>query len=83
MKNASPKKIPILDLNHSAFQKYHKNEPELEMQGSRGVFMFNADNKFFDLSARYNQNEPVPVLDFVNCQRQLKAQLMALKQGQR
>lgn len=83
MKKSSPKKIPILDLNHSAFQKHHDNEPELEMQGSRGVFMFKPDDKFFELSARYNRNEPVPVLDFVNCQRQLKAQLMALKKGQR
>jgi hypothetical protein len=73
------RRIPVLDLNQSAFQKYHDNNPEIEMQGTRGVFLFNADNEFFDLSARYNQNEDVPVLDLVNYQRQLKAQLMALK----
>jgi hypothetical protein len=79
MKKSQLQKISILDLNLSAFQMYHGNNPTIEMQGSRGVFLFNTDDRFFDLSERYNRNEPIPSLDFVNCQRQLKARLMTLK----
>ncbi len=76
-----PRKISVLDLNLSAFQMYHGNDPVIEMQGSRAAFMFNADDKFFELSERYNRNELIPALDFVNCQRQLKSKLMAMKGG--
>jgi len=56
----------------------------MEMKRLSGyALLFNADNTFYELSARYNSNEPVNVLDFVNAQRQLKARMFALKGGQR
>jgi hypothetical protein len=79
MEKGDPRKIPVLDLNQAAFQFLYGNEPELIMQGSRGAFFFVADDKFFDLSERYNGNEAVRCLDFVNAQRQLKSRLMAAK----
>ena len=82
-KKVSPK-IPVLDIpGLAAFQRLHGNEAEMEMNGSRVTLLFNADNTFYELSARYNSNEPVNVLDFVNAQRQLKARMFALKGGQR
>lgn len=76
------RKIPVLDIpGLSAFQFYHDNEPELEMQGTRAVALFVADDRFYELSERYNRNEPVKVLDFCNKQRQLKAKMFSLKGG--
>ncbi len=75
-------KVPVLDIpGLSTFQDYHENPPELEMQGTRITAMFKADQRFFELAERYNRNELVNVLDFVNCQRKLKAKMLALKHG--
>jgi len=41
--------------------------------------LFPADDVFYKLSARFNRNEPVPVLDFVNAQRQLRAMMFSKK----
>lgn len=81
-KTSIPSKIQILDLNFAAFQRLHGNEPELELNGTRVSFLFNVDATFHKLSASYNSNEPVSVLDFVSEQRQLRAMMMAMK-GQR
>lgn len=78
----TPSKIQILDLNFSAFQRLHGNIPELELNGTRVSFLFNADDTFHKLSASYNSNESVNVLDFVNAQRQLRAMMMSMKSGQ-
>lgn len=80
-----PKKIPVLDIPElGAFQYLYGNEPEMELNGTRVTLLFDANNLFYELSARYNSNEPIPVLDFLHAQRQLKAKMFALKlRGQR
>jgi hypothetical protein len=80
-KSALPK-IPVHDLNFSAFQLLHGNVPELIMQGTRVIFLFNADEAFQRISEKYNQNETVKVLDFVNTTRQLRAMMLSLRNGQ-
>jgi hypothetical protein len=76
------RKIPVLDLNQSAFHKLHDDDPEEEVQpGGRVAFMHEAGERFYELAARYNANESVPVQDFVSCQRQLRARMIALKNG--
>jgi hypothetical protein len=79
MKKSTPSKIQILDLNFAAHQRLHGNIPKLELNGSRVSFLFNADDTFYKLSASYNSNELVNVLDFVNAQRQLRAMMMSMK----
>jgi len=83
MKNAKgktlPAKIPILDLHLSAFQHLHGNTPTLELQGGRVVFFFPTNDVFYALAARFNGNEPTPVLDLVNAQRQLRAMMLSKK----
>lgn len=80
MKKDSPRKIPVLDIpGLSAFQHLCGNTPEMVIQGSRVVCLFEADDVFYELSARYNGNEFVRVLDLVNSQRQLRAMMLALK----
>ncbi|MGD0884913.1 MAG: hypothetical protein ABSA46_08580 [Thermodesulfovibrionales bacterium] len=76
------KKIPILDIpGHGSFQFLHGNNPEMAMNGTRVTLLFDANETFYELSARYNNNEPVNVLDFVNAQRQLKARMFSMKAG--
>jgi len=76
-------KIPIFDLNLSAFQHLHGNTPQLELQGTRVTFLFNPDDTFYRISGLYNANTPVNAVDFVNAQRQLRAMMLAKKGGQR
>lgn len=74
------KRIPVLDIpGLGAFQHLHGNEPEMTLNGSRVTLLFNADDRFYELSARFNSNEAVPVLDFLNCQRLLRAKMFAMK----
>lgn len=73
------RKIPILDLNLSAFQKLFGNDPELVNQGGRVVFMFATDDKFYRLSELYNSNVEVNVLDYVRSQRELKSKMLSMK----
>jgi hypothetical protein len=75
----SLRKIPILDLNLSAFQHLHGNTPELVSQGGRVVFMFDSDDNFYKLSELYNNNISVAVLDMVNAQRELKSKMLSMK----
>jgi hypothetical protein len=81
-KKAPPQKIPVLDLlGLTSFQRLHENPGELIVQGTRVVALFDADKKFYEVAERFNQNEPVPVLDFLHAQREIKAMMMTLKQG--
>ncbi len=73
-------KIPINDIYFSSFQALHGNEPEIITQGTRAIFMFNSDDAFYAISAKYNQNEAVNVLDFVNALRRIRG-LMLSKRG--
>lgn len=72
-------KIPVIDLNLSAFQHLHNNTPELELQGTRVIFLFNPDETFYRLSALYNGNSSVNILDYVNAQRQLRVMMLSMK----
>jgi hypothetical protein len=75
-------KIPLLDLTGlTAFQRLHGNSYEMTMQGNRGVAMFEANRTFYELAEKFNRNEPVQVIDFLQAQREVKAELMTLKQG--
>lgn len=77
----SAPKIPILDIpGQGAFQFLHGNKPEMALNGTRVTLFFNADDRFYELAARFNGNESVPVLDFLNAQRQLKAKMFAMKE---
>lgn len=74
---------PVLDLNFAAYQYLHGNTPELELQGTRIIFMFIPNEEFSRVSESYNRNSPVNVLDFVSAQRQLRAMMMAAKGSHR
>lgn len=77
-----PPIIGILDINHAGYQKANGNEPELEQEATgRVVFNFRADDRFYELSAQYNRNHAIGCLDLANAVRQLKAAMLAIKNG--
>jgi len=75
-------KIPLSDIYLSSFQALHGNEPEIITQGTRAVFLFNADDTFYVLSERYNKNEAVNVADFVNALRRIRSRMLTARRGQ-
>jgi len=79
MGKTSVQRISQLDINQASFQALNGNEPDLELQGGRVVFVFQADEDFYRLSSLYNDNSPVNVLDFVNALRKLRAKMLSLK----
>jgi hypothetical protein len=79
MGKASIQRISQLDIHHASFQDMNGNEPGLELQGGRVVFVWEATEDFYRLSSLYNDNSPVNVLDFVNALRRLRAKMLSLK----
>ncbi len=80
--NDTPKAIPILDLTGlTSYHRLNKNSYDLVMQGTRGVAMFEPNKRFYEIMERFNRNEPVNVIDFLQAQREVKAELMSLKRG--
>ena len=74
------RKIPILDIpGLGTFQLLHGNDPEMVINGTRVTLLFKADETFYDLSARFSNNEKINVIDFLNSQRQLKARMLSMK----
>ncbi|MDA8103911.1 MAG: hypothetical protein M0Z71_00880 [Nitrospiraceae bacterium] len=75
-----PRKIPVLDiLGFGTFLSYNGKDDEMVMTGTRASLLYEADAKFYELAERYNKNERVNVLDFLNCQRQMKARMVGMK----
>lgn len=71
--------ITILDLNEVAFLKLHGIEPHFEKQGTRIIFVFEATDDFFDISALYKTNPPVPVLDFVRELKTMRGRMLSMR----
>lgn len=78
----TPAKIPINDIYLSSFQTLNGNEPEVITVGTRAVFMFNADETFYAICQRYNENEQVSVVDFVNALRHMRALMLSKRNPQ-
>lgn len=74
------RKVPVLDIpGLSSFQRLHGNAPEMLLQGTRVICLFEPNDLFYELSERFNRNEGVNVLDFLKAQRELRAQMFALR----
>jgi hypothetical protein len=72
--------IPLLDLNGLlSFLHYHKFKFELRELGGRVSGHVEANERFYELSERFNSNESVHCLDFVHCQREIRAMTMTIK----
>lgn len=69
--------LPVLDLYQAAYLQLQRVDPTLARQGSRVVFQFPNTPQVIRAMQDYNDNPPVPVLDFVSNLRQLRARMLA------
>ncbi len=76
------RKVPVSDLNGlTPFNLLFDNTPDFVLQGKRVSALFEPTDTFYDLARRFNENEAVPVQDFLRCQREIRQKVLALKGG--
>ena len=83
-KQIPPRQIPEFidehDLNKGAHHVCLGLKCEVIMDPTgRASFRFPADGQYFDVTDRWNNNEPLPCLDFANEIRKLRARMLAAK----
>ena len=71
--------IPIFDIHQAAFLSLNNISPSFVKSGTRVVFQFNATREVTKLLDLYNQNPTVQLLDFVSHLRQLRSQMLSLR----
>jgi hypothetical protein len=75
-----PQYITEFDLNKTAFyESIGLNAEVIPDYSGRVSFRVPANNLFFELTERWNNNEPIPCLDFANEIRKLRARMLAAK----
>ncbi len=75
-----PAYIDDHDLNKSALFSHYGLDCDLIVDSTGRVsFRFPADRRYFELTAKWNNNEPIPCLDFANEIRKLRARMLAAK----
>ena len=72
-------KLRLHDINQSAFQDALGNPPELVNINGTVTFLFEPDDRFYDLAERYDNDEPIPVKKYVASLRKLRALMMTMK----
>lgn len=73
-------KIPIYDIHLAAFLSLNNIPPSFVKSGTRVIFHFNATREVNNLLDLYNQNPTVPLLDFVSHLRQLRGQMLSMRE---
>lgn len=72
--------ITEFDLNKSAHHVCLGLDCEIVTDHtSRVSFRFPANARYFELTAKWNDNEPIPCMDFANEIRKLRARMLAAK----
>lgn len=78
--NQIPEFIDEYDLNKAAQHIHHDLDCEVVLDSTgRACFRFPADRRYFELTAKWNNNEPIPCKDFANEIRKLRARMLAAK----
>ena len=72
-------KIPVFDINVATFLELNNAPPELTMLGSRVVFEFESSDAVYTLLRAYQSNPSVPILDYVNVLRRLRARMLSMR----
>lgn len=71
--------IPVFDIHAAAYLELNNTPPTLTLQGTRVIFEFPCTRKVYGLLKDYQENPSIPVLDFVNALRKLRAKMLAMK----
>jgi len=67
------------DINEAAYLKFHGIPINLELINNLVVFTTPISDELYRLIDAYNQNDPVPILDYAAILRSLRAQMFAIK----
>ena len=68
-----------LDINLAAYLSYRGIPIDLDNVNGRVIFTSPQSDELYRLTSAYNQNDSVPVLDYVQTMRILKSRMMSMK----
>lgn len=78
---ANGKFLPLFDIYPAAFLEYHHIQLNLTKQGSRVVFEVPANEETYRLLREYQDNNLIPLLDYVAVLRRLRARMLEARDG--
>ena len=73
---AHGKFLPLFDIYPAAFLEYHAIQLNLTKQGTRVVFEAPANEETYRLLREYQDNNMIPLLDYVAILRRLRARML-------
>jgi hypothetical protein len=71
-----PITIPLYDIYPAAYLEFHNIHLNLTKQGTRVVFEAPANDGTYRLLREYQDNNPIPLLDYVAVLRRLRARML-------
>ena len=72
-------KIPVFDIHTASYLELKNISPQLTMQGTRVVFEFDPTDEVYKLLREYQSNPSIPILDYVNVLRRLRARMLSMR----
>jgi len=72
-------KFSTLEIHLAAYLLYRGIPIALESASGRIIFTAPQSEEIYRLISAYNQNDPVPIIDYVGILRSLKAQMFAAR----
>lgn len=79
MNNRTQSKWTSFDIHPAAYLEYRGIPITIENISGRSVFTAPLSGELYQLVSAYNQNDPVPVIDYVGILRSLKARMYAAR----
>jgi hypothetical protein len=73
--------LPLYDIYPAAFLEYNHIELNLTKQGTRVVFEAPATEETYKLLREYQDNNLIPLLDYVAVLRRLRARMLEARDG--
>lgn len=73
--------LPLYDIHQAAFLEFHHIQLNLTKQGSRVVFEAPATEETYKFLREYQDNNLIPLLDYVAVLRRLRARMLEARDG--
>ncbi len=75
--------LPLYDIHQAAFLEFHHIQLNLTKQGTRVVFEVPATEETYKFLREYQDNNLIPLLDYVAVLRRLRARMLEARDGRR
>lgn len=73
--------LPLYDIHQAAFLEFHHIQLNLTKQGTRVVFEVPATEETYKFLREYQDNNLIPLLDYVAVLRRLRARMLEARDG--